>query len=29
MLILGGSLMAILVLPIYGAIFADFLTPMG
>ena len=28
MLILGGSLMAILVLPIYGAIFADFLTPM-
>ena len=28
MLILGGSLMAILILPIYGAIFADFLTPM-
>lgn len=26
-LILGTSLMAILVLPIYGAIFADFLTP--
>lgn len=28
MLVLGGSLMAILVLPIYGAIFADFLTPV-
>jgi two-component system OmpR family sensor kinase len=28
MLVLGGSLMAILVLPIYGAIFADFLTPI-
>ncbi len=28
MLILGGSLMAILVLPIYGALVADFLTPM-
>lgn len=27
-LILGGSLMAILVLPIYGALLADFLTPM-
>lgn len=27
-LILGGSLMAILVLPIYGALFADWLTPM-
>lgn len=27
-LILGGSLMAILILPIYGAVFADFLTPM-
>lgn len=28
MLILGGSLMAILILPIYGAVLADFLTPM-
>ncbi len=28
LLILGGSLMAILVMPIYGAVFADFLTPM-
>ena len=27
-LILGGSLMAILILPIYGAIIADFLTPL-
>ena len=27
-LILGGSLMAILILPIYGAVFADLLTPM-
>lgn len=26
MLILGGSLMAILILPIYGAVFADYLT---
>lgn len=28
MLILGGSLMAILILPIYGAVVADFLTPI-
>lgn len=28
LLVLGGSLMAILVLPIYGAVVADFLTPM-
>lgn len=28
MLILGGSLMAILILPIYGAVFADLITPM-
>lgn len=27
-LILGGSLMAILILPIYGAVFADILTPI-
>lgn len=27
-LILGGSLMAILILPIYGAVFADILTPV-
>ena len=28
MLVLGGSLMAILVLPVYAALLADILTPL-